>query len=99
VEGLSSHTNAVIALWLDDDTCAQKGLRCQDGVRRNLWLCEYSFVRRLQASKQDSGLDFLVFSQRGNGAIRRWRFTKSRNQAVIAAAKKLREIKARRRAS
>ncbi|MSR76559.1 MAG: hypothetical protein EXS68_03130 [Candidatus Ryanbacteria bacterium] len=95
VEGIDSHTNAAIALWLEDDTRAQKGLRCEDGVRRNLWLCDYSFVRRLQLSRQDAQLDFLVFSQRGNGAIRRWRFTRSRKQVRVALAQKLRQIKAR----
>jgi len=62
-------TNEVISRELPPEN-ALRDQMCSDHKRRNLWRCDSSFVDRLLKSQQP--IQYEVFIQEGNGAIR-WR--------------------------
>ncbi|MEK7630814.1 MAG: hypothetical protein AAB417_02210 [Patescibacteria group bacterium] len=88
VEPLRAHTNEVIARELGDDIFLERNVRCEDGILRTLWRCDYAFVARLQQSKQSLQIEFRVFNKRGkHGAVRLWHFTRSRKAAATTRRK------------
>ena len=78
LEPLDVMTNELIGKNLPEEN-AHENILCEDGVRRNLWECEYAFTRRF-ASFNTGGksvVKFKVFSRNGpRGKIRRWVFEK-----------------------
>lgn len=78
LEPLDSHTNEVIGKYLWEDENAETSRLCADGIRRNLWRCQWCDVERFQNSRQDLKLKFKVFVQEGQGQIRAWFLTKTR---------------------
>lgn len=78
VEGFG-HTNEVIARELPEENAhkGNKNILCIDGIKRDLWQCDYSFIAKLIKNKQSLQLDFKVRYRDGpNGPVREWPFTK-----------------------
>ncbi len=74
VEAKDAQTNAIISRELSGDTC-REGVKCADGIKRNLWECNYHFVSRLKRNRKQLRLEFAVFNQDGpNSEIREWKF-------------------------
>jgi len=70
VEPLDSHTNEVLARELDD--CWSDELKDGDGRFHQVWRCpDYSFITRLRQSRDNLQIDFVIYSRKGNGPIRR----------------------------
>ena len=81
VEPRNAFTNEVISRELPEEnyfSCIQ----C-DGSERNLWGCDYPYIRNLIASKVSFPLlDFNVFNREGSGRIRQWRFVDAEYERV-----------------
>ena len=78
IEPRDSHTNEVLARELTEDDF-KKGVLCVDG-RHNLWQCPWDFVRNLIKSRKTLKVNFKVFNQQGNGAIRECMFLKKKEK-------------------
>ena len=82
VEPLDSYTNQVVATRISEEN-AHDGIRCEDGISRNLWECSHSFIAELKRSQEDLGVRFKVFCREGkSGAVREWKFEKSGSKSA-----------------
>jgi hypothetical protein len=67
------HTNAVIAQAFDAGESLAHGVRCNDGVERNLWKADHALLSYLtESKKKQEVLNFEVFVKVGNGMPKRW---------------------------
>lgn len=81
---IGSHTNEVLASRLPTENFVE-GARCADETTRELWICNYAFIRQLRQSAKDLDLCFWVYVREGGGQIRRsmklqggvWRHTRA----------------------
>lgn len=91
------HTNAVIAQGFDPDESCAFGIRCEDGVERNLWRADHALLSYLKESKKKQEvLDFEVFVKVEDGRSKCWdgfpREKLARElQALAARAKAIKE--------
>lgn len=69
------YTNEVLSRELPDTNCLRDKM-CADGVKRNLWQCDYKFVAKMKRGKKSLKVNFAVFVQEGNGQIRIWNLHK-----------------------
>lgn len=69
VEPLDDDTNKVVGRKKWEDSMLE-GVRCSDGLRRNLWLCDRDLINALNKSKSSLNLRFRVYVQEGDGEIR-----------------------------
>ena len=58
-----SHTNKVISSRIPNENMHEE--KCSDGITRDLWECDFSFIKEMRNSKIDLGLDFRVFKKEG----------------------------------
>ena len=83
IEAKDAQTNRVIAGELSS-TSACEDINCADGIKRNLWECNWHFVARLENSRAQLQLKFAVFNQEGKtGPIREWKFPKKPAPKVL----------------
>lgn len=81
------HTNEAIAAELPAEN-AQRGVLCQDGVKRDFWECSYSFITKLLKSEAAEHLEFQVFCREGRyGPVKPWRFLRKRRMTLAKALK------------
>jgi len=78
LEALNIHTNEIIANELGAEM-AQHGILCQDGVKRDLWECEYRTIAKFLRNEQQGQLHFIVFyRERRYGPVKVWPFAKKK---------------------
>ncbi|MEK7643009.1 MAG: hypothetical protein AAB372_00970 [Patescibacteria group bacterium] len=57
----NAHTNEVIAVFLAGKTdIAEEGVRCADGIPRNLWLCTFGDVQAFLHSRGHAQIQFEI---------------------------------------
>jgi hypothetical protein len=61
VEPLDDYTNEVISREVSEEDML-RDVPCEDGIRRNMWLCTFSFAKYLWQSK-GCGIDLKIFSR------------------------------------
>ncbi len=73
VEPMDDQTNATISGHvIEKSTIAEcVAVKCVDNERRNLWRCNFDFVKLLHASKESLNLRFRIYNQADKGPIRR----------------------------
>jgi hypothetical protein len=82
------HTNEAIARELPAEN-ATRGVLCQDGVKRDFWICDYRFITKLLGSEAAEHLQFKVFyRQHKNGPVNPWPFLRKREMTLAGAIKK-----------
>jgi|GEM_PF-2004307 hypothetical protein len=82
------HTNEVIANELPTEN-AHKSLMCKDGLRHDLWECDYRFITKLSRCEQSAQLCFEVFYREGpHGPIKPWPFLRRRRRSLRQALDK-----------
>ncbi|MEK7649428.1 MAG: hypothetical protein AAB367_00465 [Patescibacteria group bacterium] len=97
IQPLNVQANETVARELGGDV--ERGVLCEDGIKRTLWRCEYQFAAYLLQNAMDLHILVKVFSRRGGGAVRPWLFTKSRRAAAVMARRKLDAMRSRKEAS
>lgn len=82
IEPLNPETNEVVSADLPAEN-AYKGITCAGGIERNLWVCDYPYVSRLERSIASFPfLDFRVYKREGQGSIRLWLFNNRRRTRI-----------------
>ncbi len=82
------HTNEAIAVELSTEN-AHRGILCQDGLKRDFWVCDYRFITRLLKSEVAEHLQFKVFyRERPYGPVRLWPFLRKRRMTLASSIKK-----------
>lgn len=77
----TGHTNEVIARELPAEN-AHKDVLCQDGKKRNLWECSYSFISQLLKNALHAKLTFTVYYRESrHGPVKLWPFIRRRKVA------------------
>ena len=69
VEPLDPETNRIIGEKFNVDSMME-GVRCDDGLRHDLWLCDRQFIARLKKARKSFNLKFNIWVQEGRGLIR-----------------------------
>jgi hypothetical protein len=86
VEPSDAHTNEVIATQLPSES-AITGVYCQDGQKRDFWVCTHAFITKLHNSQETAQLEFKVFNRKGKyGPVNQWKFTRRRRPLTLSAA-------------
>lgn len=87
VEVKNAHTNEVVARELPAEN-AQKGVLCQDGEKRDLWMCDYKFITKILENEQELQLKFLVLYREGRyGPVKPWPFLRKKRLPKGAVTK------------
>lgn len=68
VEPLSDLTNEYISRELPAEN-AERGVLCNDGKRRDMWLCKYKFISFLKRSLLGPTLRYNVFIRTGEKGL------------------------------
>ena len=69
MEPLDPETNQIIGEKFSVDAMME-GIKCNDGMRHDLWLCDRQFVTRLKKAKKKFNLNFKIWVQEGRGEIK-----------------------------
>ncbi len=82
------HTNEVVASELPAEN-AHKHILCRDGLRRDLWECDYRFIAKLLRSKRAEHLQFKVYYREGRyGPVKPWPFLGKPRMTLATALKR-----------
>ena len=73
IEPLDSATNEVLSREIRGERFCREAI-CEDGKKRNLWVCSWSFVSAFKKSKSALALKFKVFNCCSGGKIREFKF-------------------------